>query len=123
MITKTKTKAPEVSYRCWNFLYKRPRTGGWPLLTRTGWPQGGRKPSSITPKELVIQVRQHGDEQPEVTSIRAKGVWTGTALKVNEQVLLNGRPGLAMVTYAPDWVQELAEDAVARAAADTGEPA
>lgn len=119
-ITKTRTGPPEITYRSWNFRYKRPRTGGWPLLTRTGYPQQGRKPSRITPAELIIQVRQ-ADGQLTVSSIQARGTWTGTKAKAREQVILDGRPGLAFVIYAPDWVEELAEDAVARAAAEIRE--
>lgn len=120
MITKTRTGAPEITYRSWNFRYKRPRAGGWPLLTRTGHPQQDRKPSRITPTELIIQVRHDADGQLKVSSVLARGTWTGTTLRVNERVGLGARPGLAFVVYAPDWVEELAEDAVARAAAEIG---
>jgi hypothetical protein len=120
MITRTRTRAPEVTYRSWNFRYKRPRTGGWPLLTRTGWPQRGRKESRITPTELIIQVRQDANDQPAVSSIQARGTWTGTTLTASERIMLDARPGLAFTVYAPDWVQELAEDAVARATAEIG---
>lgn len=118
--TKTRTAEPEVTYRSWNFTYKRPRTGGWPLLTRTGWEQGGRKPAHVVPKVLTIQVRQLGGEAPAVSSVHVRGAWPNGTEYTGQLQAADAKPGLAMVIYQPDWVAELAGDAVARAAREAG---
>jgi hypothetical protein len=44
------------------------------------------------------------------------GTWAGTKREVTgRKVYFGTEPGLALVVYAPDWVMELAADAVARA--------
>lgn len=107
---------PVVAYRCWNYEYERPRRMGWPTLVKTGYEPIGRAPSRITPRKITVQVRQYDGAAPVLSSVSVSGTWTRTGRAVTqEQIRHDARPGLAFTIYPPDWVMELAADAVARA--------
>lgn len=117
-MAKTLT-TPTVAYRCWNYEYERPGGMGWPTLIQTGWEEGGHKPSRITPRKITVQVRQHKGGEPSLSSISVTGTWTATGQPATgKKILHDAEPGYAMVIYAPDWVHELAADAVSRAKAE-----
>ena len=108
---------PTVSYRSWYFEYERPRRMGWPTLVKTGHVPTGTKPSRITARKITVTVKQEHGGEPRLASVTVTGMWTGTSFQATKERVRyeDLRPGLSFTIYAPDWVMELAEDAVRRA--------
>ena len=119
-----KVPEPRVEYRSWNYVYDRPRQMGWPNLAMTDLPgrDGGiaRKGSPIGPRKILVHVRQRDGGEPLLAHISVAGDWAATRQRMDgwKRILHDTPPGQALQVYAPDWVLELAEDAVARATAE-----
>lgn len=109
---------PVVFKRTWVYVYSRPEEG-WPLLLRKGWPEGNRKDAMFTAHDLRITVYQGEGAEPELDGIRANGVWpNGNPVRMMT-VHHDAAPEHCLIAHAPDWVMDLAADAVRRSKGET----
>ena len=110
---------PTVTQRSWIYVYSRPRRMGWPLLERAGWPGAGYHTENITPHKITIAVRQHTDGTVAAESVSVAGKWTATGRSVvRMKVHIDAPREQVLIIHAPDWVLELAADAVRRSEED-----
>lgn len=110
---------PRVARRDWLYVYKRPQQMGWPGLVRKGWPAGNREDKLVTAHELLITVSQYHGDDPGLKEIRVNGVWpNGNPVRM-VRVHHDADPAQGLVVHAPDWVMELAADAIERSKAET----
>jgi hypothetical protein len=90
---------------------------GWPAVMRTGWdaPHKTYPDALITAHKITITVRQEAGSPPGLNNISVTGVWAGTKAKVERmKVHTDAGPEHKLIIHAPDWVMELAADAVRR---------
>jgi hypothetical protein len=105
---------PEVSQRSWIYRYNRPEQG-WPGIERPAWPEGGHSAKLLHVDRLVVCVFQYGTgAAPELSSIHMNGRWPNgnpaTTVKVHHDV----NPAKVLTLRAPEWVLDIAADAVER---------
>jgi hypothetical protein len=108
---------PEVARRSWVYIYRRPAVPGWPLVVRKGWPEGNRADKLIKADDFRIKVTQVQGEEPVLEQIFINGSWpNGNPVRM---VRVRHDGGLAdLCVHAPDWVMELAADAIERSRAE-----
>jgi hypothetical protein len=113
----------------WTYIYARPPRMGWPVLAwRDSWRPD--RPLRIAPKQIRVRVYAGLNGQPVATVCDARGDWQaakpapGTVRRMNSDWIglhLEGQNRYANCRMdAPDWVREIAADAVARARAELG---
>jgi len=122
--------APAKITRRWTFTYTRPPRMGW---TNLSWTDAWRpdRPLTIGPLEVQIVLHQPHGGAPAVQYVKARGRWanpgTGTPGRVRRLDtswiglrIPGGYTEADCRMDAPDWVLELAADAVRRAWAEAG---
>jgi hypothetical protein len=104
---------PVLIHQTYVFEFTRPKRMGWPTLVQDPIP-GWRTPSRIEPHKIRVTVRHSAGCEPEVSRISVTGKWCTTGRAVVGQTLKHrhGQQSAIGVT-APDWVLELAAEALA----------
>jgi hypothetical protein len=111
---------PLTVFRSWTYVYRPPEAGGWPKILHTGWPEANRSDKLVTAYELRIHIRQGLGEEPALNSIRLNGMWPNGNPVTNMNVHFDPvKRHHELITFAPDWVMELAADAIGRAKGET----
>jgi hypothetical protein len=96
--------------RTWRFSYKRPKIGGWPLLRVIDSVLTGAS-YQLEPKRIVVNVLG-GMIARSITDVIVYGSWVNGGHDTVQVLDIPGRR--TGHTMAPDWVVEIAEDALAR---------
>jgi hypothetical protein len=113
------TTEPVTTHRSWVYEYARPRQMGWPAIKRTGWeaPHKTYPDQMINAHKITITVSQDSGVPPELRNISVTGIWAGTKVAVERmKIYHDATPEQKLIIFAPDWVLELAADAVRRSA-------
>jgi hypothetical protein len=115
------------------WTWTRPRQYGWPLLQMTDLPPycpskgyagyPGRKGTPVIPHKIEVVTSRLNDSPPVLDHIRVYGPWAarpeGGSRWHEIRVRETPDENFALVFYAPDWVMDLADEALRLAAKES----
>lgn len=100
---------PAVVGRTWVYAWTPPRRMGWPGIS-FGYPGRTRL---LQIRELRVTIRMHGNGEFSIERANVRGRWAATRKDVPWMGLALGPlEHSALSAAAPDWVRELAQEAL-----------